>query len=418
MFRKWVSLKPYPSRWAYTDIQSFGDRLKTPDVLIIGAGIVGLSIAKSLLEQNSGLQVKVIEKESSLGLHSSGRNSGVLHAGFYYSPDSLKARFCKEGNLALRSLCAENDIEVHNLGKIVVSKNEGEDQLLEQLFNRGISNGVELELLEKEQLFDLEPLAKTHSRFIWSPTTAVADPQAVIKVLANRVESLGGEIIFNRSFNIKEDYSGMDSRHVVNASGSQADRIAKSFGFGNQFSMIPFMGLYRYVPKSKLPLKRLVYPVPNPQNPFLGVHFTISASGSVKIGPTAIPLLNREQYSLLENWNLSDIKESLRGLTSMLKGNAHDLPGLFKAEFPKFFESQLIKESSQLVPSVSGVTGWKKMRPGIRAQLIDIRTGQLVSDFLVEGDKCSTHVLNAVSPGWTAALPFGKYIADRVISHL
>ena len=181
--------------------------------------------------------------------------------------------------------------------------------------------------------------------------------------------------------------------------------------------MVPFMGVYRSTNKTALPLQRLVYPVPNPLNPFLGVHLTISAHDQVKIGPTAIPMLNREQYSLLEKWSTQDIRESLLGAYSMVKGNSHDFPEIVRSEFPKLFESRLVSGASKLVPEVKGVTEWKKMKPGIRSQLVELKTGKLVNDFVVEGDERATHVLNVVSPGWTAAIPFGKYVSDRVLNY-
>lgn len=395
------------------------------DVLIVGAGIVGLGIAIALLEHDSKLIVVVLEKEAQLGLHASGRNSGVLHAGFYYAQDSLKARFCKEGNQALRAICQEFNTPIREVGKVVVTKNAVEEDLLEQLYERGIGNGIKLELLNKKQLHAIEPLANTFENFIWSPTTAVSDPEIIIRALASKVLNLGGHIIFGQKAQVdiesKQITTGTGqwaAKHTVNASGTQADRIAKSFGFGQGLTMIPFMGVYRYISESELPLKRLVYPVPNPLNPFLGVHLTISTHHLIKIGPTAIPLLNREQYSLLEKWNLSDIKESVIGLNAMFRGNYHSMPELIRSEFPKLFSSRLIASASELVPSLKETTGWQKMKPGIRAQLVDTKSGSLVSDFVVDGDRYSTHVLNAVSPGWTAAIPFGEYIAKRVLTHL
>lgn len=395
-----------------------------PDIVIIGAGVIGLSIAISILNSNRNLQVAVLEKERTLGAHASGRNSGVLHAGFYYSADSLKARFCSEGNVALRALCREFNIPVREVGKVVVTTNALEEELLAQLYERGIRNGVKLELLEKRDLGTIEPLAVTQESFIWSPTTAVSDPESVLRALASKVTALGGTILFGQEAfitlnpnTIATKSVNWQPKHLINASGTQADRIAKCFGFGEGLTMIPFMGVYRCVAESKLSLKRLVYPVPNPLNPFLGVHLTISAYGLIKIGPTAIPLLNREQYSLLEKWNLKDIRESIVGLNAMFHGNFHSIPALARSEFPKIFTSRLVSSASRLVPSIRELTNWEKMKPGIRAQLVDTKSGQLVNDFLVDGDENSTHVLNAVSPGWTAALPFGNFVAQRVLTH-
>ena len=359
-----------------------------------------------------------------MGFHASGRNSGVIHAGFYYSPDSLKAKFCLEGNRAIREMCTGNAIPLKDVGKVVVTTTQEDELRLENLFERGLQNGVPLEMLDSKHLPAFEPLAKTRDRFIWSPTTAVSDPKLLITCLANQVVGLGGKLIFNQSIQIDPDNQRIEStsgsyvaQHIVNATGSQADRIAKVFNFGFGLTMIPFMGIYRSTSRAALPIKRLVYPVPNPLNPFLGVHLTLSVHDLVKIGPTAIPILNREQYSFFEKWNLHDIRESLLGVYSMLKGNSHDFPEILRTEFPKLFQSRLVSGAAQLVPDVRDVTHWEKMKPGIRAQLVELKTGKLVNDFLIEGDAHSTHVLNAVSPGWTAALPFGKYISDRVLTY-
>lgn len=394
------------------------------DVVVIGAGVVGLSIAKSLLSARAGISVTILEKEGDLGVHASGRNSGVVHAGFYYSPDSLKARFCLEGNRAIREMCKEYDIPLKEVGKVVVTTSHEDELRLEKLFERGLENGVPLELLESKHLANFEPLAKTRDRFIWSPTTAVSDPKHLIACLANEVVRLGGKLKFQQRIEIdpnnqliKSTNGNYSAKHIVNAAGSQADRIAKIFNFGLGLTMVPFMGVYRSTNKTALPLQRLVYPVPNPLNPFLGVHLTISVHDEVKIGPTAIPMLNREQYSLLEKWSARDIRESLHGAYSIFRGNSHDFPEIVRSEFPKLFESRLVLGASKLVPEVKGVTQWKKMRPGIRSQLVELKTGKLVNDFVVEGDDRATHVLNVVSPGWTAAIPFGKYVSDRVLNY-
>jgi L-2-hydroxyglutarate oxidase LhgO len=148
------------------------------------------------------------------------------------------------------------------------------------------------------------------------------------------------------------------------------------------------------------------------------VHLTLTIDGEIKIGPTAIPLLNREQYQFLKGWNLGDIKTSFGGIASILRGNSHDLPQLARSEFPKIFLSRILKDATVLAPTLNTVSGWKKMRPGIRAQLVDNATGSLINDFIVVGDESSTHVLNAVSPGWTASVPFGKYIANKVLESI
>ena len=389
------------------------------DVLIIGGGVVGLSTGIAFLEANPSLKVVIAEKESRLGLHASGRNSGVLHAGFYYSPDSLKAKFCRDGNQELRKLAKKYNIPVREVGKVVVARNNDENERLETLFHRGITNGVELEILDASHLNKFEPLAITHERFLWSPKTAISDPLAIIEALQKEFESLGGSISFEAKVRLKEvneeivDSSHQfDAKKIINTAGAQADRISRAVGVGNEYAMLPFMGVYRATEEKNLPLQRLVYPVPHPINPFLGVHFTLTLDNKVKIGPTAIPIAGREQYSFLSGWSGSDLAQSIKGMTSLIRGDAHDFGRIIKSEWPKIVEKLLVKESLELVPSVSNVKSWYRKPPGIRAQLVHLPSGKLEQDFVVVCKQNSIHVLNAVSPGWTSALPFGRHVQE------
>ena len=391
------------------------------DVLIIGAGAIGLSIGIGLLQSNASLKVVVAEKEKYLGLHASGRNSGVLHAGFYYSPNSLKAKFCRDGNKELRDLAKKYNIPVREVGKVVVARDEDENTRLESLFERGSQNGVDLELLGADALSNYEPLAITHERFLWSPTTAVSDPIAIINAMKEEFELLGGSIHYDTKITLKEVNNEVidgshkyDAKQIINAAGAQADRISRTVGVGTEYAMLPFMGVYRATEEKNLPLRRLVYPVPHPINPFLGVHFTLTLDRKVKIGPTAIPIGGREQYSFLSGWSGSDIAQSLKGMASLIRGDAHDFGAIIKTEWPKIVQRLLVKESLGLVPTASEVTNWHKKPPGIRAQLVHLPSGKLEQDFVVTRKLNSTHILNAVSPGWTSALPFGRYVQSIV----
>ena len=390
------------------------------DVLIVGAGIVGLSIGIALLQAEKGLRVLIVDKEPAAGEHASGRNSGVLHAGFYYSPDSLKAKFCREGNLELRNLCRENSIPIQECGKVVVSRNSEEDERLDLLYSRGLSNGVELELLEKTELSKYEPLAVTHQRFLWSPNTAISDPRAVTKAMVSKFEGLGGKLSYGQRIEFQRTQDGVSAKkirakYVINSAGAQSDRLAEELGLAKRYAMVPFMGVYRAVSSDYLPLKRLVYPVPHPINPFLGVHFTLTLDGKVKIGPTAIPILGREQYSLFEGWSLSDIGQAITATRALIQGESHKFGEILKSELPKLRESSLVRESALLVPEAISIRKWQKKPPGIRSQLVDIKTGKLEQDFIVENFQNSTHILNAVSPGWTSALPFGRWVAEEKV---
>jgi L-2-hydroxyglutarate oxidase len=390
------------------------------DVLVIGAGVMGLGAGIALLESRPDLKVIIAEKEKYLAMHASGRNSGVLHAGFYYSPDSLKAKFCREGNKALRNIAMKYEIPVREVGKVVVARNSDENERLGSLFDRGIKNGVDIELHNSSRLKDFEPLAITYERFLWSPTTAVSDSKAIIDAMRQEFESLGGAIQYGKTIKLKEtkgeivDSTGTYSaKHIINAAGAQSDRISRAIGVGTEYAMLPFMGVYRATEESSLPLQRLVYPVPHPINPFLGVHFTLTYDHKVKIGPTAIPIAGREQYSLLSGWSASDIQQALKGMASLVKGETHDIGGILKSELPKFLESRLAHESLSLVPTANRVKVWHKKPPGIRAQLVHLPTGRLEQDFVVKNKMNSTHILNVVSPGWTSALPFGRFIVER-----
>ena len=390
------------------------------DVLIIGGGIIGLSIGIALLESKPSLKVIIAEKEKSLGLHASGRNSGVLHAGFYYSPDSLKAKFCRDGNKELRKVAKKHGIEVRDVGKVVVARNEDENNRIDTLFERGIKNGVDLELKSAKELELFEPLAVTHERFLWSPSTGVSDPKAINQAIMTDFVTLGGKIDFGTEVTLVQKNSEIydsslqyDAKHFINAAGAQSDRIARKVDVGLEYAMLPFMGVYRATEEKNLPLKRLVYPVPHPINPFLGVHFTLTVDHKVKIGPTAIPISGREQYSFTEGWSASDIGQAFKGIKSLIRGDSHDLTAILKTEWPKIIQSRLVKESTELVPSADQVKNWAKKPPGIRSQLVHLPSGKLEQDFVVRSEGNSLHILNAVSPGWTSAISFGRWIVEE-----
>jgi L-2-hydroxyglutarate oxidase LhgO len=233
-------------------------------------------------------------------------------------------------------------------------------------------------------------------------------------------ERMGGSIQYNANVTLKEMDDEIvvashlfEARHIINAAGAHADRISRSVGVGTEYAMLPFMGVYRVTEERSFPLQRLVYPVPHPINPFLGVHFTLTLDRKVKIGPTAIPIMGREQYSLLSGWSGHDLTQSMKGIWSLILGDAHDLGKIIRSEWPKIFQRLLIKESMELVPSANQVLKWDRKPPGIRAQLVHLPTRTLEQDFVIKNRFNSTHILNAVSPGWTSAIPFGRFLASN-----
>ena len=389
------------------------------DHLIIGGGIVGLSVGLELLNKYPNARVLLVDKEDKTGLHASGRNSGVLHAGFYYSPDSLKAKFCRQGNLELREIIAADSIPLNECGKVVVAQNEEDLVRLEALFQRGITNGVNLELLPEADLAKVEPLAKTFKKFLWSPMTAVSNPEMVTESIKNRFLKRGGQIRTNANASWNKDggasIDGQEIKadNIINAAGTGAIHLAHSAGVGHDYSQLPVLGLYKITPRANLPLSRLVYPVPNPKNPFLGVHFTLTVDGSVKIGPTAIPIFSRESYAGFGGLSPKEILNIVGIYPKFLSSKHHDVLGLIKTEMPKYLQRHLVTQAKALVPSVDPKDFKERGKPGIRAQLLDIKNKKLEMDFVVRGDDNSTHLLNAVSPAWTSALAMANHVCKK-----
>lgn len=393
------------------------------DVAVVGSGIVGMAIARGLLELDSTLRIAIYEKESDFSLHASARNSGVLHAGFYYSPESLKARYCREGREELTKIISKYDIPLMKVGKVVLSQNHEEESRLETLLHRGISNGVELERYPASELRFFEPLARTHGSFLWSPHTSISDPLLVNLALRHELGANGVQFISNSRVEVdnqgwKSNGQIINTRYLVNAGGAWALDLAQRVGIGLNYRTMPFLGMYRQTSISNLPIKTLVYPVPHAINPFLGVHFTLTIDGHVKIGPSALPIIGKSQYQLRARVTRTELLTFGKNLVSLGKGSKHDLYEMMKYEVPKLSTSNLVRASSKLVPSAMEVKTWTRKKPGIRGQLIDSRSGELIQDFLVEHSENSTHVLNAVSPGWTAGIPFGRSIAQSVLERL
>ena len=390
------------------------------DVAVIGGGIVGLALADAWLARHPGSSVLVCDKEERLAEHASGRNSGVLHAGFYYAPDSLKAQLTRRGNQMLRAFCAEQGVPVRETGKVVVTTSADQLASLDDLYGRGQANGVPLEMVDEVGLREIEPLARTHGRALWSPSTAVADPVAVVEALAARVRERGGEVRLGTPVIeagpgwVRTPYQRIEVGHIINAAGLYADRVAHWFGVGEDYAMLPFKGLYWYSSWPAGRLQRHVYPVPDPRNPFLGVHLTVTVSGRTKVGPTAIPSLWREDYAGLRGIKPSEFAGIARLYPRFLRSPHHDVPGLVRSEVPKYSRRYLVGQARALVPSVSTKDFRERGRVGVRAQLLHVPTGKLEMDFVVEPGERSTHVLNAVSPAWTSSLAMAEWIVERI----
>ena len=393
------------------------------DITIVGSGVIGMGIARGLLEIDPQLRISILEKDLEFSTHASLRNSGVLHAGFYYSPESMKARFCREGRDMLEALITDYAIPFQKIGKVVVTQNEEEEERLDGLLERGIANGVKLERRNKSELSGIEPLAQTYESFLWSPNTSISSPKLVSAALRNEliikgVSFLSGSNVTTMDGSWYCNGEPLESRFFVNAAGARALEIAKGIGVGNQFRTMPFMGLYKQTQSSKLPIKTLIYPVPHPTNPFLGVHLTLTVGGHVKIGPSALPIIGREQYAGVSHFSFEELLDFGRNLLSLGKGNKKNLLSILNQEIKLLSTNNLVSAASRLVPAAATISTWEKKSPGIRGQLVDTTSGELVQDFIVEYGENSVHVLNAVSPGWTASLSFGRFVSQRLFQNL
>ena len=389
------------------------------DVAVIGGGIIGLATAMTLARRHPDRRFVVLEKEGEIAQHQTGHNSGVIHAGIYYAPGSQKAGFCYTGNLELRKYCDERGIGYEMCGKVVVATDESEVPRLHDLFARGKANGVErLELIGRERLREIEPHA-AGVKAIWSPETGIVDYRRVCRAYATDFGEMGGELRLNtrvehvarrgNTVNIDTDQGSIAALGVVNCAGLQADMVARDMGERVGLRIVPFRGEYFSLrPEKERLVNGLIYPVPDPKLPFLGVHFTKRVDGSVEAGPNAVLSLAREGYEK----------------TSFRVGEALDIathPGFWrmsmthwrtgmKEQYRSLFKSSFVSSLQKLVPEVQPEDVWRPSA-GVRAQAID-DNGGLLQDFrIVQGDR-AVHVLNAPSPAATASLPISRHIAS------
>lgn len=394
------------------------------DFLIIGGGVIGLNIARGLRRTFPGSSVHLLEKEAECGLHASGRNSGVLHAGFYYSPDSLKAKFTWRGNRLLTEYCEEKKILLNKCGKLVVARDQADHAGLDELLKRGRANGIPLEEISEKDAKTIEPRVKTCERALFSPATSTVDPSLVMQAMKKDAVEEGVQLrcgvryLGSSKRQVKTTHGTYEVGYVVNAAGLYADRIARDYGFSEHYRILPFKGLYLYSSEPAGSIRTNIYPVPDLKNPFLGVHFTVAAGGMAKIGPTAIPGLWREQYAGVENFRWGEFFEvALRGMSLLANAN-FDFRMLAVKEMAKYSKSKMVSLASELAEEVRPEHYQHWGKPGIRAQLVDITKRKLEMDFVLEGDKHSMHILNAVSPAFTCSLPFSEYVCQRIQSTL
>lgn len=391
--------------------------------LIIGSGIIGLTTADAIKQREAAADILIIDKEKEEAAHASSRNSGVLHAGFYYTADSLKAKFTVAGSRAMKEFCRRHNLPINECGKLVVAQNETELEQLHELERRGKINGSRVELVDETAARKIEPNVRTFKKALYSPDTASVDPKKVCQTLRADLEKRGVRFLFETAYHkcsgadtIVTDKGEITYRRLINCAGLYADKIAADFGFGKKYTIIPFKGIYLKYTKNKTDVRTNIYPVPDLRNPFLGVHFTKTVYNEIKIGPTAIPAFWRENYRGWENFKLPELGPILFHEAGLFITNTFNFRNLAMEEMRKYKKAYFVGLAQKMVQSIDPAGFTEYTPPGIRAQLYDKTTRKLVQDFVIEGDRTTTHVLNAVSPAFTCSFPFTKYLVEQFVS--
>ena len=393
--------------------------LKT-SIVICGAGIIGLTVARELVKKGH-TDILIIEKERGLGRHASGRNSGVLHAGIYYSPGSVRAESCLAGNFMMRNYCKAKGLPVKESGKVIVARSEEELPALSMLYQRAIKNGATVELISEKELAGIEPNARTCCNALYSPYTAAVDPKKILLSLQQDLISSGSV-----GFRFNECFLGVKKENIVitnknnigfdffiNAAGAYSDKVAMSFGCSRNLRLVPFKGIYKQLTASKKDFIRgNIYPLPNIKNPFLGIHFSKNINGDIYIGPTAIPAFGAENYKILKGLGKESFK--IFFLDAALFAGNKKFRAIAIEEPRKYFFKYFFNDAKKLVKELHPSDIKSTSKVGIRPQLVDLEKMELVMDFLIEKEERSLHILNSISPAFTSSMYFAKIVVNQL----
>ena len=392
---------------------------KIYDFIIVGGGIVGVSTALTLIKQNPSKKILLLEKEKSFAHHQTGHNSGVIHAGVYYEPGSLKAEFCREGLKETIAFCNTHGIPYEQCGKLLVATNDIELQRMDKLFDRCKANNIEAEILNQEKLHEIEPNVFGIGAILVK-STGIVDYTLITQKMSEQFESLGGEFLLNSKVtNLDENKERiqvvtsnetLNSKYLICCAGLMADRVAKLLDIKINFQIIPFRGEYfKLKEKHNSLVKHLIYPIPDPDLPFLGVHLTKMIDGTITVGPNAVLGFKREGYGIF-NFSLRDTIQflSFKGFYQVVKKNLKS--GLCEMK-NSIFKRGYLKEVQKYSPQIK-LNDLVPYPAGIRAQAV-LEDGTLVHDFLFAESERSIHVCNAPSPAATSAIPIGKYITEK-----
>ena len=397
---------------------------ETADIAVIGGGIVGCATAYKLSRYFPDKKIVLIEKEKQLSAHQTGRNSGVIHSGIYYKPGSYKAINCVKGRRELVAFAKEHNIPHDVCGKIIVATNESELPQLNKVFQNGIANGVEgIEMIDSKRIKEIEPYCEG-IQAIYVPCTGIIDFPAAARKMAELMEKkndknkilLDTEVIAiiqdSQQVILKTNQGEVKAQYVVVCGGLQADRLAGKEVTKKKVAIVGFRGdYYDLTPEAQHKVKNLIYPVPNPQFPFLGVHFTANPYGSVYIGPTAMPVFGREHYGMLQGLGAESIDILLKDVLLFFKNSS--FRSVATSEPKKYIPYFFYRDAKGLVKKLSYNDIEKTTKAGIRPQLVDWAKKELVMDFCIYHDAYTVHVLNAISPAFTSSLYFAKIIVDR-----
>lgn len=391
------------------------------DFAIIGSGIIGLTLAFKLKQKFNNSKIVIFEKEPNSISHSSGRNSGVLHSGIYYEPGSLRANLCVTGVKELKEYIKSENLWINECGKLLLPTSEYSYSNLENLFNRAKKNGVEINKIKNEEIKRIEP--NTNCQFEYGlhiPFTSVADPKEVSKSLIENLKKMNVEINYNsKILKISEQKlftqnNTIEAGHIFNCAGLFADEIAKNSNLEFRYSFLPFKGKYWKITNKSFKLNHLVYPIPDLRYPFLGLHSSHNRQGDFYIGPSSTPVFGREQYNGILGDNLKESISLIFNFSKKIIFNENKLRTLALQELSlltkRGFFNQIKKMFNNINPDDLELSDQKV---GIRSQIFDPQSKNLVNDFVVINQKNTTHVLNAISPAWSASFAFADHLINE-----
>lgn len=393
------------------------------DVIIVGGGIVGVATAWQLQVEYPRKKILLLEKECDVGLHQTGHNSGVIHAGVYYAPGSLKAEYCKRGAAATKQFCREHGIRFNQCGKLLVASSDRERERMEALYERCHQNGVSVECLSESALRKSEPNIIGLGA-IYVSDTAIVDYRLITQRMVRLFVEQGGAIAYNarvvsmsetnRCIRVDAQIPGeirtFNSRFLISCGGLMADRLTRMLGLNTDFQIIPYRGeYYRLASRHNDLVKHLIYPIPDPELPFLGVHITRMIDGSITVGPNAVQGFKREGYGRI-NIHAGDVKDMVCFPGFWRVSRRHIRTGLCEL-FDSWYKPGYLRRVKQYCPQLK-IKDLKPYPAGIRAQAV-LRGGELVHDFLFAQSPRSLHVCNAPSPAATSAIPIARHIRNK-----